>query len=238
MTFKNALPILVISCFYVFSTTSAKSAEKEIRTISVSGTAITKVTPDMVVWQLSTTANHKDLLKAKEKSDKQIQAILKAAREFKIAAKDIQTGQLNIDKEYKHRKYGDRGDFKHYSIRRTVTLIQRNIEIFDALLTKLIQSTNFEVNYQLARSNLEEVKAKTRLKAVAAAKNKASDMVKELDEKLGRVLKIEENSVPNYRGQTNVVLGSLDSANSGSGKNFAAGVIDVRISIRAIFAIH
>ena len=182
------------------------------------------------------------MLKAKKKSDKQVQAILKAARNFKIAAKDIQTGQLNINKEYEYRKYGDRGGFKHYSIRRNVTLIQRNIETFDALLTELVQSTNFEVNYSLARSDVEEITAQTRLKAVAAAKTKATAMVNELEEKLGRVLKVEENPTHHYRGPNNVVLGSLDAnrsgGGSGSGKTFAAGVIEVRVTVGAIFAIR
>ena len=238
MTLKTNFPAFMAFFFCAGITSPTQAAEKEIRTIAVSGTATTKVAPDMVVWQLSTTANHNDLLKAKKKSDAQVQAILKAAQKFKIAAKDMQTGQLNIDKEYEHRKYGDRGRFKHYSIRRSVTLIQRNVNKFDLLLTELVQSTQFEVNYTLARSDVEEIKAQTRLKAMAAAKNKARAMVNELDEKLGRVLKIEENPAPHYRGQNNVVLGSLDSAKSGGGGTFAAGVIEVRVSIGAIFAIR
>lgn len=239
MTLKTNFPAFIAFFFCAGITSPTQAAEKEIRTIAVSGTATTKVAPDMVIWQLTTINNHKNLLKAKKKSDAQVQAILKAAHKFKITAKDMQTGQLNINKEYEHRKYGDRGGFKHYSIRRSVTLIQRNTHQFDALLTELVQNTNFEVNYTLARSNVEEIKAKTRLKAVAAAKAKAKAMVNELDEKLGRVLKIEENPMPNYRNNNNVVFASLDTEKSGGGgKTFAAGVIEVRISIRAIFAIR
>ena len=106
----------------------------------------------------------------------------------------------------------------------------------------MVQSTNFEVNYSLARSDVEEITAQTRLKAVAAAKTKAKAMVNELEEKLGRVLKVEENPTHNYHGPNNVVLGSLDAnrggGGSGGGKTFAAGVIEVHVTVGAIFAIR
>ena len=77
---------------------------------------------------------------------------------------------------------------------------------------------------------------------MAAAKTKATAMVNELEEKLGRVLKVEENPTYHYRGPNNVVLGSLDAnrsgGGSGRGKTFAAGVIEVRVTAGAIFAIR
>ena len=77
MTLKIAFPTLIAFCFYGFTPTLAQAAEKTC-TIAVSGTATTKVAPDMVIWQLATSANHKDLLKAKKKSDKQVKVILKS----------------------------------------------------------------------------------------------------------------------------------------------------------------
>ena len=48
MTLKIAFPTLIAFCFYGFTPTLAQAAEK-VRTIAVSGTATTKVAPDMVV---------------------------------------------------------------------------------------------------------------------------------------------------------------------------------------------
>jgi len=241
MTLKTAFPTIIalLACTHLAS--PAQADDKELRTVAVSGTAKTKIAPDMVIWNVSVNATHKKLAKAKKQSDTQVQAVLKAARQFKIKDKDMQTGHLNIRKVYEHRKYGDRGSFKHYAIVRSVTLIQRNVKQFDQLFTQLIQNNDIEVNYSLALSNLEEVRANTRLKAVKAAQNKADAMAKELGEKLGWVLKVQEHAEPQHvyaRNANNVVFQSMDDNSSGGGSTFAAGVIEVQISINATFAMR
>ena len=88
MTIKTAFPAIIalLACTHLAS--PALAAEKELRTIAVSGTAKTKIAPDMVIWHVSVHATHKKLAKAKKQSDAQVQAVLKAARQFKIKDKD------------------------------------------------------------------------------------------------------------------------------------------------------
>ena len=74
-----------------------------------------------------------------------------------------------------------------------------------------------------------------------AAQNKADAMAKELGEKLGRVLKVQEHAEPHHiyaRNANNVALQSMDDNSYGGGSTFAAGVIEVQISINATFTIR
>lgn len=207
------------------------------RTISVQGTATTQIAPDLVVWHVSVHANHINLNKAKKRSDRQVEAILSSARKFGIEDRDMQTGHLDIRKVYESRQYGPQGNFKHYAIVRGITLVQRNIEMFDPLFTQLLQNNDVEVRYDLTASNLEKVRADTRLQAVNAAKTKAAGMLKELGEKLGPVLEVREN--PGTAHNTNrMMLGGTDRSAPGAGDTFAAGVIEVQISVYTTFAIR
>lgn len=209
------------------------------RTVSVAGTATTRVTPDTVLWQVRTTSTDPNLVRAKEASDAQMQAILKTARELGVSDTGLQTGHLEVQKEYEREQYGDQGRFKHFRVTRQLTIKQRGTERFDAFLTGLVQSADMDVSYGLTSSKLVGLRAETRLKAVAAARDKASAMAVELGERLGPVLQLEEAGEPGYGRRemaNNVSLESLKL--DGAGGTFAPGTIEVRVSVGAVFALE
>ena len=139
MTLKIAFPTLIAFLFLRLYANPGTSSRKK-RCSAPLPSAVPQRQRSHLIWLFGNwppAPTIRICLRPKRKATNKYRQILKAARNFKIAAKDIQTGQLNINKEYEYRKYGDRGGFKHYSIRRNVTLIQRNIETFDALLTRI-----------------------------------------------------------------------------------------------------
>tara|TARA_Y100001934_G_scaffold278859_1_gene381132 strand:+ start:879 stop:1625 length:747 start_codon:yes stop_codon:yes gene_type:complete len=214
------------------------------RSITVTGRATTHVAPDIILWQISATTMHQNLSQAKGANDKQIKAIIKMAKKFKIKDKDIQTGRLDITKEYHHEKYGNRGKFKHFELTRQVTLKQKNLKKFDQFLSALVKNTDINVNYSLSVSNLEELKAETRLKAVVAGRDKARALLKQLDEKLGPVLTLSENPTSHYKRLESMANVSFmrspqsGGGSGGSGSTFAAGSIEVKASVHITFAIE
>jgi uncharacterized protein YggE len=87
------LPLLALGS----GTSHAKGGDSaRVRTVTVSGTATTRTTPDTVVWSITTSTVHKNLVQAKEASDKQMQAILAAARKLGVKPEDLQTGLLDV----------------------------------------------------------------------------------------------------------------------------------------------
>ena len=119
------------------TTASASASENMTRTVSVSGTAVTRTVPDIVVWQLTIMELDKSLITAKESSDEQLKTILGLKDELGIQLEDMQTGRLSIRKEYERDRYGNRKEFKHFVVTRSVTIRQRDLKRFDEYLDGL-----------------------------------------------------------------------------------------------------
>jgi uncharacterized protein len=233
-----ALPLLVFAC----AATSAVPEYTRDRTISVTGTAVTRTTPDTVVWHVTTTSAHRDLVRAKEDSDNQMQAILATARELGVAEDDLQTGYLSVDKEYEYDNYGNQGGFKHFAVTRQITLKERDTSKFDAFLTGLVHSADMEVRYTLESSRIHELRAETRLKSVAIAREKADAMAGELGASLGEVLTINEQTdwgygnmmANNWAWDDQGGAAAIDATTG----TFAPGSIEVKVSVGTVFELR
>jgi uncharacterized protein len=230
----------------VFSTQpmarSADSGESLTRTISVTGTAVTNVVPDTVVWHVTTTSLHKDLSRAKADSDKQVKSVIGAVKKLGVSESDLQTGHLDISKEYEHDDYGHRKSFKQYEVTRTITIHQRDIERFDDCLSVLVSSADIEARYTLESSEIHRIRAETRLKSVAIAKKKAEDMAGVLDASLGPVIRLDENPTQQW-GSGRMLNASYNDysvtpADVTSSSTFAPGSIDIEVSVGAVFELR
>ena len=211
------------------------------RTISVTGTAVTRTTPDIVVWHVTTTSAHKDLVRAKEHSDNQMHAILTTTRELSVADEDLQTGYLNVSKEYEHDNYGNVGAFKHFAVTRQITIKERDTARFDEFLTGLVRSADMEVRYTLESSRIHEIRAETRLKSVGIAREKAAAMAGELGASIGEVLTVNEQV---DRGYGSMMANNWSWDDQGGAAidaatgTFAPGSIEVRVSVGTVFELR
>ena len=210
------------------------------RAISVTGTAITRITPDTVVWHVMTTTTNKNLVRAKEQSDSQVQAILATTRKLGLKPDDVQTGFLDVEREYEEGEYGQWGDFKHFRMTRKVTITQRDTSQFDAVLTGLVESADIEVRYTLESSKIQEIQAETRLTAVTSARKKATAMANALDAEIGEVLDIQEHADMGY----GLLAANADTwqpsqlGNHDSMGTFAPGSIAVEVSVGVRFELE
>lgn len=233
-----SLPLLVFAC----AATPGNPDTSRERTISVTGTAVTHTVPDIVVWHVTTASANRDLVRAKEDSDSQMKAILGTAVELGVDTGDLQTGYLSVEKEYEHDHYGNTGAFKHFRVTRHITIKERDTGRFDEFLTELIKSADMEVRYTLESSRIHEVRAETRLKSVAIAKEKAQAMAAELNASLGEVLLVDERVNSGY-GSWMANNGAWDDggdahAIDATAGTFAPGSIEVRVSVGTTFELR
>ena len=240
------LGAMALFCGLAMSFTVNANAQTE-RTISVMGTSTTQVVPDLVVWKISTTSSSQNLTSAKNESDRKIKAVLATAHALGISPKDTQTGHLAIQRIYEHGKFPTQRGATSYRVTRDVSLIQRDATQFDKVLTRLIQATDMEVRYTLESSQLTFLRDQTRLNAVKAAQNKASEMAGALGVKLGRVLSINEDA---HRGDfhqpiTNSVNFHQHEEKYGRFRGvppeqptLAPGTIDLKVSVAAVFELR
>jgi hypothetical protein len=211
-----------------------------VRQISVSGTVETKMSPDRVFWAINLRDTHKILAEAKRRNDEKVKAVLALRDKLKLGQGDLETGQVSISREYEQTRSGERGDFKHFVVSRSLSIRQRDLRQFDQFLDALVASTDMEVGFNLESSRAQQLRAEARLKALEVARNKAAAMAAALGAKLGRVLKIEEHAQrePWQDGTSNTsIQPSAPSVDLGS-ETFVPGALSVRATVYVTFELQ
>lgn len=221
----------------------AFAAELSERTIKVTGTAVVKTPPDIVVWNLKTVDQDKNLLLAKERSDKKLAAILGLRQALGVKDEDLQTGNIVIEKVYERDRSGNQGEFKWFSVTREVSVRERDLRRFDEFLTRFVTSSEVELSFAFEASRFVELRKQARLQALAVAKEKAAAMTEALGARAGRVLNIEEVEGPGsgWYGQNIMNRVRFEEELPGSDAvsgTFAPGAIEIRVSVRTTFAIE
>lgn len=191
---KKLLLITLLTTFLIPATGCADQIEQmeQMGQVSVSGQATQSVTPDEVVWFVSLNSTHEDLQKAKQDNDKKLRAVLAAADKITKEEKDIETGQLQVDRQYQWDQKDGTRRFTHFSVRRQVKIRQKDLDKFEDSLDRLIKSAEIELWFQYEISNEKELRHELKLEALDSAQLKAEAMVQRLGRKLGPALSISE----------------------------------------------
>jgi uncharacterized protein YggE len=235
---------LLVGCLLSLSLSAASAEELKLspRHVSVTGTAIGRVQPDTVVWHVTIRRNNRDLAKAEQDCDAAVKKVLDLRMEFKLKPEEAQTGYLSIQKIYDRDQQGNQTSFRYYQVVRSVTLRQKDTTRFDAVLARLVAAEDVEVSYQLESSEYHALRAKTRLDAVKAAKQKATAMTELLGAKVGRVLRIaepHETWMSPYSNVSNMMSVAPRQAEPDEVPGtFAPGAIEIKVSIDVVFEIE
>jgi uncharacterized protein YggE len=235
----NRVLILSACLLLIFCTAVLGEDQNPLRTISVSGTVEWKIAPDQIVWTISLTDSDKELSKAKNKSDDKVKSVLALQKKLSLDDGDLQTGRLFIRREFERDRHGHPLEFKHFVINRKITIRQRDLTRFDEFFDTLISSANMEVDFKFEASQIEDVRADMRLKAMQVAKDKAEAMAAAVGATLGQVLTINEHS-PRSRGPNpfNVsVVHSEPSADLAT-EMFVPGAISERVTVYVTFELE
>ena len=215
------------------------------RTISVSGTAVVKTAPDMIVWQLHIADYDPILAQAKKRNDAKMERVFALRDELDVEKEDLETGRVNVRKEYHRDEHRNRTTFKHFAISRSVTIRQSDLLRFDEFLHKLVSGSDMDVSFSFETSRILELRGEARLKAVRLAQEKAQAMADVVGAKLGKVITLNE-----HRGSGRVLPAQSYATNAMtfdrispppvdlvSGTS-APGAIDVQISVYAMFELE
>ncbi len=229
---------VALAVFLVLGTAATAKQERPIRSISVSGTVVTKTAPDRIVWRISLTDTDKDMRRAKEKNDAKIISVLSLREKLGVGDEDIETGSVSIRREYERSERGVRGEFKHFVVMRSVTIRQRDMKRFDEFLDALVSSAEMEVHFNYESSRIHEIRAETRLRALQAARQKAEDMAGAVGAKLGKIVTITEAGQSALLALSNqMVSQSMPSVDFASEK-FVPGAMTVQVTVNATFELE
>jgi len=229
--------VLLLFCGIVPSAFSQECIEP--RRIIVTGTAEVNVTPDEVVLDLGVETLDKDLSVAKSQHDDRVKKIIAEVRGAGVEAKDIQTNQLRMSAEYSREKVSH---FLGYEMTQTIEVTLKDLSKYEGLMSKLlIDGVNriHSVEFQVADSR--KYKDEARLKAIRAAREKATAMAAELGQSIGKPWTIVENTGnDNYLANAN---NSRSYGNSGGGEDegdstVAPGEVRLRASVTVTFELQ
>ena len=234
----HVLFFVLLSCGAV----AAEDIKLSPRHVAVTGTSVARVQPDTVVWHINIRRMNKELAKAQIECDEGVKKVLALRTELTLKPEETQTGNLSIQKIYDRDQAGNQTSFRHFQVERSITLRQGDTTRFDVILARLVEAEDVEVSYSLESTEYHEVRAKTRLEAVKAARQKAAAMTELLGGKLGRVLRIAEPQEiwgSSSLGTSNSVFRAPRQAEPDQAQGtFAPGAIDVRVSVEVAFEIE
>ena len=235
--------ILMLGLMLTFGTVAWAQDKLPIRSISVAGTVETKTAPDQIMWRINLKDAHKDMREAKARSDEKVKSVVALREKLDIGEGDLETGTVSIRREYERDKHGNRGEFKHFVLSRSVTIRQRDLKRFDEFLDAFVASAEMEVSFGFASSRVHEVRAETRLKALQTAKAKANDMARVVGARLGRVLAINEHAPGGgsrhlFSNTTNMEQIRANPKVDQSSKTFVPGAISMRVTVYATFELE
>lgn len=213
--------------------------------ITVTGTAITEVTPDRLVWSLVLKNTGPELAKVADSHTSQLGGVLKNLQNLGIDSTTVQTSQMEFgeNRVYRNSEHVKDGYYASTAITFKLADLGKYKEVW-LRLASLSDLSVSGVSYE--HSKRIEVQKDTRKKALLAAKEKAGIMAETLDTRIGAVLSITEetdaSAQPVYSNRLitpNIMAQSIDTlAGDSSEGSIAPGTIPIRTRVIVTFQLQ
>jgi len=234
----NKLPFLVFLCG---SLTSGLLADDiQLPHISVFGTAVIEVVPDEMVWSVAVRNQNAKLEGVAEEHAKVVASVLSLLKELKVDEKKLQTSRMEFGE---NREYiADSWVKSGYFARTDVSFKLTDFSQYQPLWTGLARIAGVSIeNVSYDNTKRIEHRREARRKALDAAREKATEMVKVLGSEIGEPLLVEEDlSVSegwqgNRAAQAMNNLRTVEDAEPREDTQLALGTIPIRARVKVSF---
>ena len=229
-----ALASLVL-CLKAFA-----AAAFDVPHVSVYGTATTEVIPDLMHWRVEVRTQGKEVVDVAAEHDRNVAAVLSFLKKEEIDEKKTQTSRLQLNEHFEYQR-GTRTKNGYIASTSVAFESEAEDELYRALWTGLSQLKAVTVNgATFDTSNRIPLQEKTRLAALAAARNKARALALELERNIGHPLLIEEerSSAVDQRSLLNNVRMQRVAADAAAPQSsLSLGTIAIEMRIKAVFSL-
>jgi uncharacterized protein YggE len=217
----------------------AFSKDTQIPYVSVTGSAITEVQPDRMLWNVriqSKSPSLEGVAKSHTKSMEQILQFLKMKR-HKVEQESMQTSAMSFRENWTYKKHTNVKD--GYVASTNITFLTTDMNVYKDIWMGLSKWKEVSINgVQYQNSKQLELQKETRIKALLAAKEKAEVLAHTAGVQLGKPLMIEDNSYghdvvhkTNLRRKESM---ALDASLNSSGA-IAPGKISIQMRVKVRF---
>jgi uncharacterized protein YggE len=161
--------------------------------ISVMGEGKVITVPDRAHLQLGVQKTGKEAGEAKKACDEVIANTIEALKKMGIPTTDFKTTQLFLNRTYDYdkKKY-------YFSASQQLQVTLKDLSKYNELNDKITDlGLNNVGGVQFTTSKQDELEKQARQKAILDAKQKATDYVTPINQKIGKAILISDNSVSN-----------------------------------------
>jgi uncharacterized protein YggE len=225
--------VRIATTFVLFAAASvfAQDACPHPRLISVTGTAELNVAPDQVIVTIDVQGRDRDLDAAKAQHDRRVKKIIAEARNAGVESKYIQTSSIQMNPAYSEEKVPR---FLAYEITQTIRVTLKDLSKYESLLTKLIENgVNRIDGVEFQVDDSRKYKDETRLKAIRAAKEKATAMAAELGQTISKPWEINEEAESGSYMYANTRVMAGAGGGAPNEPTVAPGQVTIRSSVRS-----
>ncbi len=217
---------------------AAQSVVVPARTITVSAEAETRQAPDRVTLQVGIQEQAKTLAEAQKRTNEQLKALDRVAKDMKIPADKIQTSYSNTNPNYTY-KDGKR-IFEGYNVNHQISVILDAPDQLGSLMAKLTAAGIDEINnVQYGLKDEQSAKTEALKKAAAGARKKAEAVAGAMGEKLGKLLSLNESGTsyqPIPMPMMRMAKGAMMAAEAAPSP--PAGGLIINTNVQATFALQ
>ncbi|HEY5730678.1 MAG TPA: SIMPL domain-containing protein [Anaerolineales bacterium] len=197
------LALLVSACG---PTTVNQAAPPPVRSVSVTGAGSANLVPDIAYIYVGVHTEKTSAADAVDENNAQTEKMIKALRDFGIAAKDIRTTNFSIWPQERYDQFtGTPTGEKTYVVDNTVYVTVRDLDKLGELLDTVIAAGANTVNsIQFDVADKSEALKQARAEAVKDAEAQAEELADAAGVKLGEVLTIgffDSQPYPVYDGK-------------------------------------
>jgi uncharacterized protein YggE len=210
--------------------------EPQPRTISVNGSGVVTLTPDMATISIGVQTENTQAERAVSQNTRQAQAVADALAEFGIEPRDIKTTNFSI---YPRQDRDNEGILRqvYYVVNNTVLVTVRDLDSLGEVLDAVVQAgANSINNISFDASDRESAYQD----ALEAAMENAIARATILAEAAGAELGDVQNIYTNIYGGGEVVVEravSMDFAAEGASVPVSAGQMEIRVEVSVVYEI-
>ncbi|MEE4277683.1 MAG: SIMPL domain-containing protein [Halieaceae bacterium] len=214
----------------------ADSEQMPPRSISVTGSATLRASPDMALLRMAVVEEDLDVERARGRADAAIAAALESLKAAAIADGDIDSSGLRVDPQYRWLENRGERELTGYRVTRSLEVRLLDIDRLGALLVALSGAGINQIDPPLLGLQDEESLFRELLaKAAANARERALVIAATLDESLGRTLSVQTQHAPSPLPQRREMAMMVADAAPAPGGSYQSGDIDLSVHLTASF---
>ena len=197
MKWQNIVAVIAVVGLLLVALNLSRDKQKTEKTITVSGTYETDVSPDQAEIFLSVVTQSAKSEEAQKENKAVSNAVIAALKDLGIPDADIETVSYHLQKktqwDYDKRKEIDLGYEQQHTLKVTTQKLGDVGEIVDLAVNNGVNNVQ---SVQFVLSDDEQSKLRTQLlkKAAVNAQGKAEALADALDRSLGKPITVSENS--------------------------------------------